>query len=226
MELLTRRTENRSHALSDRIREALIERIVTGYYRAGDRLIEMKLAAEFGTSQLPVREALHDLEMTGLVTSRPHRGSFVKQFEAGAQREIYLVRGALEEAAARVATPSLSRDVSQIQHHIDQMCVAAQARDTDMLVVHSVAFHRAIVAAAGNELLLKLWDSLHPEIHTRITLSEPGLDYMAAAQSHQPIVDAIKAGDVELACRLSRDHQAYFEHRLDGEGTLTPTRKS
>ena len=216
MELLTRPPESRSHALSDRIREALIERIVTGYYRAGDRLIEMKLAAEFGTSQLPVREALHDLEMTGLVTSRPHRGSFVKQFEAGAQREFYLVRGALEEAAARVATPSLSRDVSQMQHHID----------TDMLVVHSVAFHRAIVAAAGNELLLKLWDSLHPEIHTRITLSEPGLDYMAAAQSHQPIVDAIKAGDVELACRLSRDHQAYFEHRLDREETLTPTRKS
>ena len=92
---------------------------------------------------------------------------------------------------------------------------AARAGDTEALVAHSVAFHRTIVAAAGNDLLLKLWDSLHPEIHTRITLSEPGLDYMAAAESHQPIVDAIRAGDIELVCRLSRDHQAYFEHRCD-----------
>jgi DNA-binding GntR family transcriptional regulator len=207
--------ENRTHALSDRIRELLIERIVTGHYKAGERLIEMKLAAEFGTSQLPVREALRDLQMTGLVTSRPRRGSFVKQFEAGAQKEIYLVRGALEEAAARVATPLLARDVSTIQNHVDAMCAAARVGDTEALVGHSVAFHRTIVAAAGNELLLKLWDSLHPEIHSRITISEPGIDYLAVAQSHQPIVDAIGAGDVERACRLSREHQAYFEHRLD-----------
>src|SRR5262249_18171986 len=102
-----------------------------------------------------------------------------------------------------------------IQHHVDGMCAAARARDTDAMVAHSVAFHRAIVAAAGNELLLKLWDSLHPEIHTRITLSEPGIDYMAVAESHQPIVDAIKAADGDGPCRLSREHQAYFEHRLD-----------
>jgi DNA-binding GntR family transcriptional regulator len=208
-------TENRPQALGDRIREALVERIATGHYKAGERLIEMKLAAEFGTSQLPVREALRDLEMTGLVTSSPRRGCFVKQFEAGAQKEIYLVRGALEETAARVATPTLAGDVSVIQHHVDAMCAAACARDTDALVAHSVAFHRVIVAAAGNDLLLKLWDSLHPEIHSRITLSEPGIDYLAVAQSHQPIVDAIRSGDVELSCRLSREHQAYFEHRLD-----------
>jgi DNA-binding GntR family transcriptional regulator len=215
MEMLMSRAEAHSHALSDRIREALIERIATGHYKAGERLVEMKLAAEFGTSQLPVREALRDLEMTGLVTSRPRRGSFVNQFEAKAQKELYLVRGAIEEAAARVATPVLAKDVSIVQHHVDRMCAAARVRDTDALVAHSVAFHRAIVAAAGNELLLKLWDSLHPEIHSRITLSEPGIDYLAVAVSHQPIVDAIAAGDVEHACRLSREHQAYFEHRLD-----------
>jgi len=212
---LSNHTEDHAHALSDRIRKALIERIATGHYKAGDRLIEMKLAAEFGTSQLPVREALRDLEMTGLVTSRPRRGSFVKQFEAGAQKDIYLVRGALEEAAARVATPLLAKDASEIQHHVDRMCAAARAGDTEALVALSVAFHRTIVAAAGNDLLLKLWESLHPEIHTRITLSEPGLDYLAAAESHQPIVDAIRAGDIELVCRLSRDHQSYFEHRCD-----------
>ena len=204
-----------SPSLSGRIRKTLIERIATGHYKSGERLIELKLAEEFGTSQLPVREALRDLEMAGLVTSKPRRGSFVKPFATSAQREIYLVRGALEEAAARLATTSLALDIMVLQREVDGMRQAARTRNIEQMIVHSVQFHRMIVAAAGNELLLKLWDSLHLEIHTRVTLYEPGIDFMAAAESHQPIVDAIRARDVELACRLSREHQAYFEHRLN-----------
>lgn len=207
--------QDSAHSLADRIRKTLIERIATGHYKSGERLIEMRLAEEFGTSQMPIREALRDLEMAGLVTAKPRRGSFVKPFATSAQREIYLVRGALEEAAARLATVNPALDVETLQSEIDLMRDAARTQDIEQMIRHSVAFHRAIVAAAGNELLLKLWDSLHLEIHTRVTLSEPGIDFMAAADSHQPIVDAIKARDVELACRLSREHQAYFEHRLN-----------
>jgi len=204
-----------AHSLSGRVRKTLIERIATGHYKSGERLIEMKLAEEFGTSQKPIREALRDLEMAGLVTSKPRRGSFVKPFASSAQREIYLVRGALEEAAARLATINPALDIDGLQAEVDFMRDAARNKNIEQMIRHSVAFHRAIVAAAGNELLLKLWDSLHLEIHTRVTLSEPGIDFMAAADSHQPIVDAIRARDVELACRLSREHQAYFEHRLN-----------
>ena len=208
-------TPDHAPSLADRIRRTLIERIATGHYKSGERLIEMRLAEEFGTSQMPIREALRDLEMAGLVTAKPRRGSFVKPFATSAQREIYLVRGAIEEAAARLATVNPALDVVALQSEVDGMRDAARTRDIEKMIRHSVAFHRMIVAAAGNELLLKLWDSLHLEIHTRVTLSEPGIDFMAAADSHQPIVDAIQAKDVELACRLSREHQAYFEHRLN-----------
>ena len=203
--------------LGVRIRDALVQRIVTGYYQPGERLVEMRLAAEFGTSQIPVREALRDLEMSGLITIRPRRGSFVKPFEAAAQKEIFLVRGALEESAARAATHLLRGNVSSIQPHVDAMREAARRNDMDGLALESVAFHRSIIIAAGNELLLKLWDSLHPEVQTRITLLQPGIDFTAVAESHQPIVDAIARSDVELACRLSREHQAYFEHRSDDD---------
>jgi DNA-binding GntR family transcriptional regulator len=208
-------SQNSAPSLADRIRKTLIERIATGHYKSGERLIEMRLAEEFGTSQMPIREALRDLEMAGLVTAKPRRGSFVKPFATSAQREIYLVRGAIEEAAARLATVNPLLDIAALQSEVDFMREAAATRDIEKMIRHSVAFHRMIVAAAGNELLLKLWDSLHLEIHTRVTLSEPGIDFMAAALSHQPIVDAIGAKDVELACRLSREHQAYFEHRLN-----------
>src|SRR4051812_40092925 len=108
-----------THTLSTQIRETLIERIATGHYKSGERLVEMKLAEEFGTSQLPIREALQALDMAGLVSSRPRRGSFVKPFAAAAQKEVYLVRGALEEAAARLATVSLAGRIEPLQHHVD-----------------------------------------------------------------------------------------------------------
>ena len=57
--------------LGARIRDILMTRIVNGHYLPGERLLELKLAAEFGTSQVPVREALRDLEMSGLVTIKP-----------------------------------------------------------------------------------------------------------------------------------------------------------
>src|SRR4051812_43819535 len=204
-----------TNTLSTRIRETLIERIATGHYKPGERLVEMKLADEFGTSQLPIREALQALEMAGLVSSKPRRGSFVKPFAAAAQKEIYLVRGALEEAAARFAAIVFAGRTEPLQDYVTAMTEAARKGDCEALITHSMGFHRAIVAAAGNDLLLKLWDSLHLEIHTRVTVSEPGIDLLAVAVSHQPLVDALKDGDVERACRLSREHQAYFEHRTD-----------
>ncbi|MFO0993758.1 MAG: GntR family transcriptional regulator [Hyphomicrobiales bacterium] len=201
--------------LGTRIRDTLMTRIVNGHYLPGERLLELKLAAEFGTSQVPVREALRGLEMAGLVTIRPRRGSFVNAYEASAQQDIFFVRGALEESAARIATPRLSGNIAPLQAHVDGMREAAKRGDVEALGRHSVAFHRMIVAAAGSELLLKLWESLHVETHTRMTLLGRSIDFMAVAESHQPIVDAIRAGDVEKACRLSREHQAYIEHARD-----------
>ena len=199
--------------ISARIRNVLLERIIAGAYAAGDRLVELQLAREFGTSQAPVREALRDLETAGLVTIRPRRGSFVNDYHARTQHEIYTVRGALEEAAMRLAMPSLRRDASALASHLDGMRQAAAESDVEGLIQHSVGFHRVVMRASGNELLLRMWESLHVEIHSRKTALQPNIDMMAVAESHAPILAAVEAGDVERACRLSREHQEYFEHR-------------
>ena len=196
-----------------RIRNALLERILGGHYAPGDRLVELQLARDFGTSQAPVREALRELETAGLVTIRPRRGSFVNDYHARTQHEIYYVRGALEEAAVRLAVPRLAGRLEALAEHLDGMRQAARERDVEAVIHHSVWFHRVIMRAAGNELLLKIWESLHVEIHSRKTLLQPNIDMFAVAESHQPIFDAVAAGDVELAARLSREHQAYFELR-------------
>jgi len=194
-----------------RIRNVLLERIVAGHYRPGERLVELQLAREFGSSQAPVREALRNLDQAGLVTIRPRRGSFVNDYHARAQHEIYAVRGALEEAAMRLALPRLHKAPAPVAEHLEGMREAARTGDVEAMVHHSVWFHRVIMRAAGNELLLRLWESLHVELHSRKTIVQPNVDMHAVAESHAPLLAAIKAGDVERACRLSREHQAYFE---------------
>ncbi|OLT05177.1 hypothetical protein BJF90_19785 [Pseudonocardia sp. CNS-004] len=84
---------------SSLIRDGLLKRITSGEYAAGERLVETRIAAEFGTSQAPVREALRDLEALGLIESRPRLGSTVVPFAEQTIREAYVVRAALEEAA-------------------------------------------------------------------------------------------------------------------------------
>ena len=81
--------------------------ILEGEFGPGDRLIEMHIAKEYGTSQGPVREALRELEMLGFVRSEPHRGTYVRDPWQRGMLELYELRGALEEFAARMATPRL-----------------------------------------------------------------------------------------------------------------------
>jgi DNA-binding GntR family transcriptional regulator len=210
----SRPERDRTHdPISVRIRNALLERILSGHYKPGDRLVELQVAHEFGSSQAPVREALRDLEKAGLVTIRPRRGSIVNDYHARTQHELYFVRGALEEAAVRVAIPHLQGDSRILAGHLEGMREAARANDIDGMLHHSVWFHRVIMRAAGNDMLLNMWESLHVEIHSRKTLLQPNIDFHAVAESHKPILDAITAGDTERAARLSREHQAYFELR-------------
>lgn len=197
--------------LSKRIKNQLLQRILAGHYQAGERLVEMRIAKEFNVSQAPVREAFRDLEATGLIINQPRRGTYVTQMWAQGFKEIYLVRGALEESATRVATKVLNGDTSKLQNEIELMCEAARAQDLLALAEHSGRFHKTIMEASGNHLLLRIWLSLEIDTQTLIALNTSGLDLMNVATSHQPIVDAMKAKDVELACKLAREHQHYFE---------------
>ncbi|HWK63848.1 MAG TPA: GntR family transcriptional regulator [Rhizobiaceae bacterium] len=197
--------------LRQRLKEALLRRILGGHYDPGERLVELRIAEEFGTSQGPVREALRELEATGLVTNLPRRGTYVSEVMGEGLREIYTVRGALEEQATRIATRRGTCDLELLAQEVALMRKAALAGDTHGVVEHSVTFHRSIMEAARNRLLLNIWQSLQIETRTTITMLVEGLDLVEIADSHQPIIDAIASGDAEEAARVAREHQDYFE---------------
>ena len=86
--------------LREQVKGRLLERILSGELRPGDRLVETRIAQELGTSQAPVREALRDLELLRFVESEPFRGSRVRGISPEELAEIYPVRAALEHGPA------------------------------------------------------------------------------------------------------------------------------
>jgi DNA-binding GntR family transcriptional regulator len=202
-------------ALRHDIRDGLVRSIMDGEYGPGDRLIEMNIAREYGTSQGPVREALRELEVLGFVRSEPRRGTYVRDTWQRGMQELYQLRGSLEEFATRLATPLMAGDASALQEEVDAMAAAAADGDVEGVVDHSEGFHRLIIDASGNGLLSNIWTGLSIAQHTELTMVALPVDLSVVAELHQPIVDAIASGDVERACRESREHQETFVRMLD-----------
>ena len=88
--------------------EAIREAILSGRFLPGQRLVADELAQEFGTSRMPIREALQRLENAGLVSITPHRGAVVSELSEQEIVEIYHIRAVLEGLAARLAAPHLA----------------------------------------------------------------------------------------------------------------------
>jgi DNA-binding GntR family transcriptional regulator len=199
--------------LREGVKELLLQRIISGVYHPGDRLVETQIARELGVSQTPVREALRDLEATGFVASEPFKGARVREVTPGELAEIYPVRAALEDLAGREAARRLAGRTERLEEEYEAMLAAARADDLFNHVRHDVEFHRLIVEASGNRTLAATWASLQIEVRTFVTAlaaRDTKLELESLARSHLPILEALRAGDPELAGRALKQHLQTF----------------
>lgn len=202
---------------SSQIRDGLLKRITSGEYAPGQRLVETKIAAEFGTSQAPVREALRDLEALGLIESIPRMGSTVVPFAEQTIREAYVVRAALEDAATRLCMLRGVVPRAAMERAVAQMRRSAETGDSALMGTSSSAFHRLVVEASDNRLLIRAWEALLIEARTSIALMILEPDLAELAEEHQQLLQDMLSGDVERACRHAREHQlayAQLPHRV------------
>lgn len=193
-------------SMRDQVKRVLLNRILDGAYQPGDRLVELQIARELNTSQGPVREALRELEGLHLVESQTYRGTYVRGISAQEMYDAYLVRGVLEELAAQLAADQFKANTAALKHEVKAMRTAAKTRDLDRFAHHNATFHRLIVQAAGNPILLQVWESLACELRTRINLVRIVAHLEAVAELHQPIVEALAQGDGQAAGQLLRNH--------------------
>jgi DNA-binding GntR family transcriptional regulator len=192
--------------LREQVKEILLERILRGELTAGDRLVETRIAQELGTSQAPVREALRDLELLRLVESEPFRGARVRAPSDEDLLDVFPVRAVLEELAAREAAKRLDGDVSALQREIDAMRRAAARGDTRAQISRDIAFHRRIVEAAGNRMLLQAWTALGIEVPTAFGVYHTYFDPLELVEFHVPILEAIRDRDPARAAAEARRH--------------------
>jgi DNA-binding GntR family transcriptional regulator len=208
----------RRDSMRDQIRREILKRIVNGTYRPGERLVELQVAKEFNTSQAPVREAFRELEALRLVESQSYRGTRVREISQREMQESAQVRALLEEAAAARAAETLEGNTGDLRLALSGIERAAVEGDLEAFAHHNLLFHRQIVEAAGNGVMLRVWASLMLEARTLIGLSAKPHDLNAVAATHVPIVEALDRGDGRLAGRLLREHAERFTHEREDRG--------
>ena len=192
--------------LREQIRELLLERILKGELESGDRIVELQIAQELGTSQAPVREALRELQSLGFVEHEPYRGTRVRRITEEELAEIYPVRAALEELAAQEAASRLDGKVEELEREFEAMREAADRDDLQDLAAHDATFHRLIVEAAGNKVLLDTWRTLRVEARVVITALKTDVDLQELAELHRPLLEALREGSPEKAGGALRQH--------------------
>lgn len=219
--------------LSGQIRDVLLDQIARGELRPGQRVVEADVAAAMRASAIPVREAIRELVAMRVLDSAPHRGAWVRQVSLAETIEAFQVRAVLEPLAAESATARLCGRCGALRRAAEAIVRSARRRDFAEFQHHNQVFHRSIVAASGNSVLLRLWDSLAFEVRTRFTMDYlTSVDPVAIAREHEPIVEALARGDAAEAAALLRSHSnalvAYLRCQLpaDGRDDGQPSRRS
>ncbi|MFJ4918932.1 GntR family transcriptional regulator [Streptomyces sp. NPDC088725] len=198
------------------ILEAVRHRILTGDLSPGRPLVETELAAQYGVSKTPVREALKTLAGSGLVVMSQYKGATVRTVDAAMAREVYDVRLLLEpEAVRRTVAAGAPPDEAA-----DALVRADTATDTAQRSLANRDFHRALYQACGNPLLVRMLDEVRDQaalVAAAAWSAEPTWEREAA--EHRRILRLARAGDAEGAGRALYDHIARFVERAFPGGT-------
>jgi DNA-binding GntR family transcriptional regulator len=194
--------------LSATVKRLVLDRIVSGHYPPGARIVEFQLAKELGLSQSPVREALRELAAVGIVTILPRRGARVRLPSAKELADVSVVRAEVDGLAARLAAGCVPDDTLAALESLIQEMLAALARgDFSGVTDADVRFHELIADASENHALERAFDQLAPFARTFITLTLPGVDVHEIVLQHRPILEALRAHDPDRAAAAARAHQ-------------------
>jgi DNA-binding GntR family transcriptional regulator len=204
--------------------DSIRDKIVTGEYAGGERLVEATLSTELGVSRMPVREALRVLAAEGIVTIEPRRGATVTVYTPEQIQELVEVRATLEGLNAKLAAKR--NDPAQIRK-LEQILAAGskttEKTDLAQLQEDNTNFHEALAQVAANETLREMVRSLRDRTavifapHSRKRTKQNW-------EEHAAILQAVVAGDAELAALLAARHvySAYEAIGPQQAGAATP----
>lgn len=199
MDLLDQKKENKS--LTTIIFEKVREDILNDVYIDGEKIVEAKLAEELGVSRTPVREALKQLELDGLVESIPNRGVIVKGITEQDIADIYTIRIAIEGIAANWSVRRISdEEIAMLKEVYELMEFYTARGDTDKTFELNTKFHEIIYRATRSrymEHVLKDFQMFIKSTRSKSLKTEGRLE--EALGEHKAVLDAFLAHDPDAA---------------------------
>jgi len=203
--------EIRRKPLRHTVRARIEEAIVQGIFKGGEKLNEAELARSLGVSRGLVREALRELETSGVLVSVPYRGTFVKEWTPRSVWELYTLRANLEEFAVElVVEQATDADIEELAELVETMRQAARENDAAELVEIDLQFHKRLHEMTGHRLLIQHLQSLGGQTRIFIIATKayysPFASLEEAAASHDPILHALRARDAGLAREAINEH--------------------
>lgn len=200
--------------------------ILAGEYTPGDKLNEAALALKLGVSRGPVREAFRMLDEAGLVRTEKNRGVFVRDIPIDEAIEIFELRATMEELVGRrLATAMTMVQQQEIETIVRAMEAAVKAADSHNYHLLNLQFHDRLVEMAGNRKLTSIYRKLVKEISLFRRLNLAGRNVLPlSAQAHWKILEAIKAGNPDVAGRALFDHTMQSRARtIENDGQRRAT---
>lgn len=192
--------------LREAVLEALRSAIISGEYQPGERLFEEEIAHRFDVSRNPIREAFQALSRDGFVTLEPRRGARVSTIDERRAADLFELRQPLEGLVARLAADRRTDDQARrLTEVVESARSAVAAGRLDELPQLNTAFHQLLAEAAANEMLAVTLARLSSMIQW-IYSARIHQRFDDSWVEHEAIVDAIVAGDGELARTLGERH--------------------
>jgi DNA-binding GntR family transcriptional regulator len=209
----------RTTSLSKLVRDDLLGQILRGELPAGARINEPDVATRLGVSRVPVREALRELESSGLVVARKHAGVFVREPDADEVRGLYDLRSLLDGYAGRCATrlalPARIALADALFDSIDLMQQAATAHDVTRYYAENLRFHWLMVEAADNLPVADTYRGVVQKLHlSRLKNLSQDMGMQASIAEHREIAQALRDGDTARCESLLAAHVRDAYERL------------
>jgi DNA-binding GntR family transcriptional regulator len=204
----TNKIERRS--LADQVYARIKRMILSGELRAGERIPEERIAAEFEVSRTPIREAMRRLEEYGLVHLKPRSYAEVARVGADDADRIAEVRASLEGLGVRLlAEHATSEDCTELRALAAECDKLVKKGEPAAIFEIDGRLHLEIARRSGNPCLLEFMERLDAKVQLARLVKCPTLDHIAAAVAqHAPIIDAICAHDPDRAADLMAQHAA------------------
>lgn len=201
-------SDSLSNSLRGKVFTQLQNEILNGKYQPGDSLIETRLSEELGVSRTPIREAIRQLELEGLVQSIPNKGAIVKGISSQDIQDIYTIRMMIEGLAARWAAEKITHDeLEELKEALDMEEFYTMKNDTEHLLKFDSKFHDIIFKASKSKPLMHTLSTFHHYVQRarNASLSSPGRATEVLLE-HKAILQAIVEGDAERAEKLTTQH--------------------